>query len=209
MANYSVPGSDEFSGTEDRKALPGNEDYLGKVIEIKQQAKPNFEGKIIDVFTIKFDITAFADGAPLEDIDGNKVDSRWIWKDVDPTRMGFKQDGTASIARQFFLAANGISDLNSKIPSGDTEDLIGKDVRLSLIVYLGKNDGKQKNRVIAIKPVGGRRGAAVVGSAPIEQSSRPSAAVDPAYAAAVASLVNGTDTASAAQVAEVAERLGS
>jgi hypothetical protein len=94
--------------------------------------------------------------------------------------------------------------------SHNIEDLIGKDVRLSLIVYLGKNDGKQKNRVIAIKPVGGRRGAApVVGSAPIEQSSRPSAAVDPAYAAAVASLVNGTDTASAAQVAEVAERLGS
>jgi hypothetical protein len=208
MANYSVPGSDEFSGVEDRKALPGNEDYRGKVIEIKQQAKPNFEGKIIDVFTIKFDIVSFADGAPLEDIDGNKVESRWVWKDVDPTRMGFKQDGTASIARQFFLAANGIADLNAKVPSGDTEDLIGREVRLSLIVYLGKNDGKQKNRVIAIKPLTGRRSGA--GSAEIQQSpTNTSPAVDPAYAAAVASLVNGTDTATSAQVAEISERLGS
>jgi hypothetical protein len=187
MANYSVPGADEFTGVEDRKALPGNEDYRAKILEIKQQAKPNYEGKVIDVFTIKFDILSFADGAPLEDIDGNKVESRWIWKDVDPTRMGFKQDGTASIARQFFLAANGIADLNSKVPSGDTEELVGREVRLSLIVYLGKNDGKQKNRVVAIKPLGGRRG-----SAPIEQAAtNTSPAIDPAYAAAVASLVNG------------------
>jgi hypothetical protein len=189
MANYSVPGADEFSGVEDRKALPGNEDYRAKILEVKQQAKPNFEGKIIDVFTIKFDILSFADGAPIEDIDGNKVESRWIWKDVDPSRMGFKQDGTASIARQFFLAANGISDLNSKIPSGDTEDLVGREVRLSLIVYLGKNDGKQKNRVVTIKPLGGRRSSA---TAEISQSPTNTApSVDPAYAAAVASLVNG------------------
>ena len=103
--------------------------------------------------------------------------------------MGFKQDGTASIARQFFLAANGIADLNAKVPSGDTEELVGREVRLSLIVYLGKNDGKQKNRVVAIKPLGGRRGG---GSAEISQSPTNTApAIDPAYAAAVASLVNG------------------
>jgi hypothetical protein len=103
--------------------------------------------------------------------------------------MGFKQDGTASIARQFFLAANGISDLNSKIPSGDTEELVGREVRLSLIVYLGKNDGKQKNRVVTIKPLAGRRS---VGSAEISQPATNTApSVDPAYAAAVASLVNG------------------
>jgi hypothetical protein len=158
MPEYTVPSPEELGGGElaDRKPLPGNEDYRARIIEIKEAVKPNFEGKPINVFTIKFDILSYADNEPLTDIDGTPVESRWSWKDVDPTRMGFKKDGTASIARQFFLAANGISDLQSRVPNSNTDDLIGKEVNVSLIVYVGK-DGKQRNRIVTIKALGSRR----------------------------------------------------
>ena len=169
MPEYTVPSPDELGGELiDRKPLPGNEDYRARVVEIKEAVKPNFEGKPINVFTIKFDILSFADGEPTTDIDGNPVESRWAWKDVDPTRMGFKKDGTASIARQFFLAANGISDLQARVPNGNTDELIGKEIVASLIVYVGK-DGKQRNRIVSIKALGGRR-RPTTGTAEISQA---------------------------------------
>jgi hypothetical protein len=184
-----------MTGPIDRYPLPGNEDYKARILEIVEASKPDFNGKVVDVFTAKFDILSFKDGGALEDINGDAVDSRWIWKDIDPARMGFKQDGTASLARQFFLAANGIDDLNEKIPAGNTEDLIGKDVILSLVVYTGKQDGKRKNRIVTIKPIVTRRRTTakpVVDAAPV---------VTDEYAAAVASLVEGTDLPSAEAIA--------
>jgi hypothetical protein len=92
--------------------------------------------------------------------------------------MGFKKDGTASIARQFFLAANGISDLQSRVPNSNTDDLIGKEVNVSLIVYVGK-DGKQRNRIVTIKALGSRRRPVVSSPATQEPVRVETQQVDP------------------------------
>lgn len=204
MPQYTVPGADEMTGPVDRYPLPGNEDYRAKILDITENQKPDFNGKIQDVFTVKFDIQSFKDGGALEDINGEPVDSRWIWKDVDPKRLGFKQDGTASIARQFFLSANGIDDLNEKIPSGDTDDLIDREVILSLIVYTGKQDGKRKNRLVAIKPVVTRRTR--VRSADMAPAPAVTESSDE-YAAAVAALASDEDEPTPAEIAKTKARL--
>lgn len=203
MPSYSVPGADDLTGPVERLPLPGQEDYIAEILTIEETSKPNFDGVVQDFLTVKFDIQSFADGAPLEDIDGNKVDSRWIWKDLDPTRMGFKQDGTASISRQFFLAANGISDLNAKIPAGDTDDLISRKVILSLIVYNKKMSGAQANRITAIKPISRRRGQAAQADAAPVARAKAAPAVSDEYAAAVAGLVSLSDNPTPESIAQV------
>jgi hypothetical protein len=105
--------------------------------------------------------------------------------------------------RQFFLSANGISDMSAHIPGGDTNDLIGREVRLSLVVYSGR-DGRQRNKIIAIKPVGGRRQAPTSQSAPTAPAAEPPA-VSEEFAATLASLIDGTDTPSAESVEAVRE----
>lgn len=170
------------------------EDYRARILTIEEVTKPNYDGKIQDFLTVKFSIESFKDGGALEDTAGAPVDpGRWIWKDIDVKRMGFKQDGTASISRQFFLAANGIADLNERIPDGDTADLIDREVILSLIVYNKKTTGALANRINAIKPITKRRGQATAkATVPV---------VSDEYAAAVTRLVNGEDDPSESDVA--------
>jgi hypothetical protein len=181
MGEYSVPSPDELPSNSEfkRTILPGNEDYVVRVLELDAKTKPDFDGIPREVFVAKMAVVSFADGAPLEDIDGNKVpeaDEIWLWKDLDLSRMGFRKDGTASISRQFFLAINGISDMNERIPKGETSELIGKTVIATLIVAKGR-DGNNKNNITGFKTPGRRR--------------RSQPAIDPAYAEALGDLVEG------------------
>jgi hypothetical protein len=192
-----VPAADELQGSSDRLPLYGGEDYIAEILSIEEVTKPNFDGKMQDFLNVKFNIESFRDGSALTDMKDNPVENgRWIWKDIDVTRMGFKQDGTASIARQFFLAANGIADLNERIPEGDTDDLLHRKVVLSLIVYNKKTTGALANRITAIKPVSRRgRGQA--------QPAQPAPdVVSDEYAAAVAALVSDTDEPTEEQIAK-------
>lgn len=180
MPEYEVPSKeDSASGGEFKEPLPGQEDYLARIAEIKEVTRPNFNGVATDFLTVRFEIDTFADGVPLEDIKGVVVEpGRYAWKDVDPKKLGFMTNGTPSISRQFFAAANGISDVEAHIPPFKTEDFINRQVILSLSVYTSPKDGKQRNKITAVKALG-RRGRAAATAAP---------AIDPAFAAAAADL---------------------
>lgn len=199
MTVYSVPAQDELESSIVRDPLPGGEDYKAIVLEANEATKPNFDGVMADVLTVKFDIVSFADGAPLEDTKGVAIEGgRWVWKDIDPKRMGFQQNGTASMARQFFAAVSGQADLTARIEGVDSSTLPGREVILSLVVK-PKKDGTLKNNIIAIKPLGRRRGQAA-NAAPVQHVA--AAEVSPEYAAAVASLVTGEDNPSAETVGQ-------
>lgn len=181
MPSYEVPAQSEMVNV-DRKPLPGGEDYKATILECAESTGPNFDGEIVDQLKVKFGITAFADGAPLEDVTGEKLEGeRWAWKDFEPKRLGFQQNGTPSLARQFFAAAIGLANITDRFPPFDTDDFKGREVILSLIVKNGQN-GQPKNNITAIKPLGRRRGGAATGA-------KAQAAVSPEYAAAVADLV--------------------
>jgi len=204
MPYYSVPAQDDLvSAGSDRRPLPGNEDYKARVLEIGLSQKKDYNGVDAEFYTVKFGITSFADGAALEDVDGNPVDGeRWIWRDIDSRRRGFMQSGVASMFRQFFLSANGISDMTDRIPSGDTDDLIGREVVLSLTVYPGR-DGRQRNKIVAIKPITRRRGTfpPPPPAPPAEPPAIEPAEVSDEFAATLASLIEGTDAPTAEQIA--------
>lgn len=186
MSVYDVPAQDELDAQVDRLPLPGGEDYIAEIIEVAEVSKPNFDGVITDQLTVKFNIESFADGAPLEDIKQVPVEGgRWAWKDFDPKRMGFQQNGTPSLTRQFFAAASGISDVSARIEGVDTVTLVGNRVVLALVVKPNKA-GVLKNNITAIKTLKKRRGAAP--SPRVAQAT-----VSPEYARAVAELVNGGD----------------
>lgn len=204
MPSYYVPAQDELpSSSTERVVLPGGEDYVLEVLEITETTKNDFNGKPADVFTVKFGVQKFADGAPLEDTEGNKVTTTpWVWKDIDPSRMGFKTDGTPSLARQFFCAVNGIADATQRVPEGDTEDLIGRTLIGTLTVYK-KKDGNFGNKVTVFKTPSRRRRAAA--QAPVEPEQDDE--IDPSYLKAVASLVNDEDDPSEEVQAEVERKL--
>lgn len=178
MPEYEVPSREDVQTSGDwKEPLPGQEDYLARIAEITPTTRPNFSGVATDFLTVRFEIDSFADGAPLEDLKGLPVEPpRWIWKDVDPKKLGFMTNGTPSISRQFFAAANGINDPEAHIPPFNTDDFLERKVVLSLSVYTSVKDGKQRNKVTAIKTIG-RRGR-----------STTAPAVDPEYAAAVQDL---------------------
>ena len=162
MAQYSVPSKDDMVTGPERKPLLGGEDYILRILEINGPlTKPGWGGKSTTVVTPKFEVVSFADGQPPIDIDEEELPAdqpRWLWKDIELGRYGFTTAGIPSLARQFFLAANGIVDINSSIPDGDTDELVGKTVIATVSVYVGR-DGKQKNKIISFKPIGGRRRA--------------------------------------------------
>lgn len=203
-----------------RRPLVGEEDYKATILEVTEAQKKDFTtGEMKTVWTVKFDVTSFADGAALEDIDGNPVDgTRWLWKDMNPMANGFTAAGEPSAKRAFLLAANGINDMNAQIPGGDTDDLIGREIVLTLRVGTGK-DGKQRNYIKGMKAVSRRR----VGRAPATASedadrqaventhnnagSHHSPKDDP-YLTAVASLVTGSDDPTDEEVASIAAKVG-
>jgi hypothetical protein len=197
VPRYSVPSKDELPAQQERSVLPGGEDYILKVLEIREENKKDYNGNMADVFTIKFGVVSFADGEPLEDTSGIPVTSEpWVWKDVDPTKMGFKMDGTASLGRQFFCAIHGISDLTQRVPDGDTDDLINKTVVATLGVVTGR-DGSPRNRIMAFKTPSRRRGAGARGAAqtaPAPATSKPSLDdIDPAFKNALGDLLDGAE----------------
>lgn len=218
MPSYYVPAQDELSSSVERVVLPGNEDYVLKVLDITENTKNDFNGKPVDVFTVKFAAESFADGAALEDNTGAPVESSpWLWKDIDPLRMGFKTDGTASLARQFFCAINGIADLTQRVPEGDTQDLIGRTVIGTLVVYK-KKDGSFGNKITGFKTPSRRRGTraaapdeGAAAAAPVRRGqSAPSEEfeVDEEYLRAVASLVNDSDDPSDEEVDQIKADIG-
>lgn len=205
---------------EDRVPLVGEEDYLATILEVKENQRKDFTTGLPKlVWTIKLDIKSFADGAPAEDINGNTVTSRWIWKDVNPAARGYTAAGDPSGLRQFLLAAHGIADITAELPGGNTDDLVGRDIVLTIRTAPGQKDGKLRNYVRTMKPVSRRRGAAVgkveaqapsaTGrQAPDNGATARTNEVDESYLKAVASLVSGTDEPSASEVAEVARQIG-
>lgn len=213
-----------------RRPLPGDEDYRAKILEVTEELRPDFTTKEPKLtWSIKFDITSFADGAPLEDIDGNAVDgSRWAWKNVNPLANGFTAAGEPSAKRQFLLAAHGLIDPTSVIPAGDTDELIGREVVLTLRCKPAAN-GQLKNYITAMKPLTRRRSGRTdgtptqagnptavsdvsdsnrreVGGHSATRTSEP-ANIDPAYLKAVASLVNDTDEPTELELSDVATRV--
>ena len=198
MSSYSVPSKDELGSGEFRNPLPGNEDYILSIKDIESIKKPDYNGNVRDFLKVTFSVVSFADGGALEDIDGNSTADRVLWRDIDLTKLGFMKSGTASMSRQFLIYANGITDIMEKIPTGDTEDLIGRTIIASLIVYTG-NDGKQRNKIVAMKPnVQKRRRPSLGEGSPVVSSKRDTTIVEEPvtndeYAKAVASLVNDTD----------------
>lgn len=206
MPSYRVPSPDELPKGS-RVIFPGGEDYLLKIEEITPTLKTDLNepnGPKRTFYTVKLSIESFADGNDLEDVEGKTTDEegrplkgKWLWKDVDPERMGFTQAGVASIARQFFLSANGIADMNERIPAGDTQDLIGRYVVGSLIVKKIK-DNTLRNNIVSFKPIGRRRGgraAQPVEDAPPATSHRPqSSPADEAFLAAVENVTRGEPT---------------
>jgi len=195
--SYSVPSQEEIEENSggDRVALPGNEQYLAEVVELEDITKPNFDGKMQDYLKCKWNITSFRDGSDLEDLDQTLVpDGRWIWRDIDFARVGFMRDGTPSLARQFFLSAIGQSDMTAKIEDISNDDIMGKQMVLTLVVYNKQKDGKQANRVSAISPVRApRRGGATVDAASSEAlatqpANTTATELPPEMAAAVADL---------------------
>lgn len=214
MAHYTVPSKEEVSssgGSYDRIALPGNEDYLCTVKAVEPVRRKDYNGVERDFLRVEFSVDSFSDGGTLEDVNGNPVDDRKIWRDIDTTRLGFRKDGTASLSRQFLVFINGISDITARIPDGDTDDFIGKQIIASLIVYTGPTDGKQRNKIVGFKPTGRRRGGSgktntMTMDAHIV-SSEDKKPVDDEYAKAVAALVNDTDDPSPDEVAQVKAEL--
>lgn len=199
-----LPSKDEMSAgtTFTRVALPGNEDYRAKILSIDEQMKTSFEGQPMLVYTAKLHVLSFADGAPLEDVNGNPVeDDRYVWRDLNPHARGFTQSGIASFYRQFICAASGISDYSQKLPGGNTDDFIDREIVVSLQVYTG-NDGQMRNKVTGFKPINRRRGQSVPSS-----HERPEPAVSDEYAKAVAALVEGVDEPSEQMVADTKRRL--
>ena len=212
MPSYFVPSKDESTGSgEVRTPLVGNEDYRLKVLSIDTVMRTDMGGKPVEKFTVKFAAVSFADGAPIEDINGNSVDGeRWLWRDIDYQKMGFRTDGTASLARQFFLACAGIRDLTQRLPEGNTEDLIGKEIIGTVQVYTGKRDGLPRNSINAFKPIVRRRGEEVV--TPVNPQPALPLPVEPdyvsdEYVAAVAALVEGTDTPDPAAIKKTRKAL--
>jgi len=178
VPEYSVPEPSE-SGPE-RRPLVGGEDYKVRLLSLEVKLKASaFDPVAKNWWVLKMAAISFADGAPLEDIDGNPVtDERWLWCDVEPTRLGFQQNGTASKTRQFLLAANGISDMAATLPGGNTDDLINREFVVTVAVT-----PKQKNKVTAFKSLSRRRGQAQVAT------DTPSG--NDEYTARVARLMNG------------------
>lgn len=214
-------------GGEDRVPLVGEEDYRATILEVTAGKKKDFtSGELKDVWTIKFNITSFADGAPAEDINGNQVESRWIWKDCNPNARGFTAAGEPSVLRQFLLAANGISDIAAELPGGDTDALIGREVVLTLRTAPGMKDGKYRNYVKGIKAISRRRTGKAVGqtdsavqngavghpaTAPQPTAGRQAMdnglTIDDAYLKAVASLVSDSDDPEPSEIAAVSRKL--
>lgn len=214
---YSVPSQAELPKSQ-RAVFPGGEDYLLTVLEITPALKNDFNGKQQDVLVFKFSIDSFADGAPLEDVEGNTTDpdgnpliNKWIWKDIDPKRMGFMQNGTASISRQCLLSLNGISDVTERIPDGDTDELVGRQVVGTLVVKPRKDGGKGNN-ITAFKPVKRRRGGrgAEQTQPAVEPAPAPPAVQrgqspeEAAFAAAVENVMDSDGEPSAEDLAAVA-----
>jgi len=199
MTHYTVPSKDEVSsgGGIDRVALPGMEDYLCTVLAADPVRKNDFNGVERDFTRIELAVNTFADGGVLEDVNGNPVDDRKIWRDIDTSRLGFRKDGTASLSRQFLVYINGISDITERVPDGDTSDLIGKTIIASLIVYTGVTDGKLRNKIVGFKPTVRTRRRPVIGEGPPPAKTDEH---DDEYARAVASLVNDTDDPTADEV---------
>lgn len=204
MPSYRVPAPDELPKGS-RVIFPGGEDYLLKIEDITTTLKVDLNdpnGPKRTFYTVKFSVESFADGSDLEDVNGKTTDEagqplkgKWLWKDVDPERMGFTQAGVASIARQFFLAANGISDMNERIPSGETQDLIGRYVVGSLIVKKIK-DNSLRNNIVSFKAVGRRRNRAQIieEPAPAEPRRTKPNPADEAFLAAVQNVTQGEPT---------------
>lgn len=203
MPHYSVPSKEEVSSSSsgDKRPLPGNEDYLCKILAADSVRKNDYNGVERDFIRVELGVESFADGGALEDIDGITVTDRKVWRDIDTSRLGFRKDGTASLSRQFLVYANGLTDITERVPDGDTIDLIGKQIIASMIVTTG-TDGKQRNKIVSFKPVARRRRSA---PAPVvEKYDDPS---DDQYAKAVAALVNDTDDPSDEEVQEVQTKL--
>jgi hypothetical protein len=192
VAEYHVPDQDDLVSAV-RVPLVGGEDYRVKLLSLEPKLKTTiYNPKEQTWWVLKMEAISFADGAPLEDTDGNPVEpGRWLWLDLDPNRLGFQQNGTASKTRQFLLAANGISDMTSSLPAGDTEDLIGRE----FIVHVEVNKNL-KNKVTAFKALGKRRRGATM----VEPG--PEVIIDPAYAAAVERLMNGEASAEDTEAVE-------
>lgn len=172
-----------------RTPLIGGEQYIAEVIEVEEITRPNFDGKMQDFLKVKFNVESFRDGGALEDINGDPVEGgRWVWKDVDFERVGFKQDGTPSIARQFFMSVMGIADMTAKVPAVTMDDMMNKKVVLTLIVYQKKN-GDQANRITVISPLSqrGRR------KAQQETPAQEPAALPEEMQAAIDGLANMTE----------------
>ena len=172
-----------------RVPLPGNEQYIAKIIEVEEVTKADYDGNMRDFLKVKFDIQRFRDGTDLEDINGDPVQGgRWIWRDIDFERVTFMRDGTPSLARQFFLSVKGIADMNAKVPNVTEEDMLGTDVVLTIVVYQ-RRDGQQGNKISAISPLS-RRGRAAVAEQPAAADEPP--AMSEEFSAAVADLVGMT-----------------
>lgn len=138
---FRAPSAKEMAENSNFPLLPEDE-YLATVMSYEfQPQKPNPFGDPRDQYLFKVRLDTFADGSPLEDTDGKKMNGDFVLNSfIDHNRLGMIPQ--PSKARKFFAAI-------LRQPVGDSieienfpEDLIGKTLLVATMNKPGKEGGE-------------------------------------------------------------------
>lgn len=131
---FRAASAEELAERGDFVNLPDDE-YLATVSAMEfdsAEGKPaTLYGPAQDQYKVTLDIKSFADGSPLEDTDGNPVESFQIRTWINHNKIGMVPQ--PSKARKFFAACLGQPIANAIEIANFPDDLIGKQLYVSTI----------------------------------------------------------------------------